>query len=190
MQLAELLLATVVATTIGAASAAAQDTTHHPGPTAEVVAPGTPAPGGPPQGPVGAAWNPAWAWDRTPMMQPGPEGHQGMDLDRMDECMGMMGPDDAGRPDMAADSRRSCRGSVRGHQPSHAPRHDGGDWASPDTAFVQAMIAHHQGAIDMARVVVGFGSDPEIRKLAEGVITAQQGEIGVLRQWLARQPQP
>ena len=61
---------------------------------------------------------------------------------------------------------------------------------NPDTAFAQAMIAHHQGAIDMARVVLGFGSDPDIRKLAQDVITAQQGEIGVLQQWLARQPQP
>jgi uncharacterized protein (DUF305 family) len=52
------------------------------------------------------------------------------------------------------------------------------------------MIAHRQGAIDMARVILGFGSDPEIRQLGEGVITAQQGEIAVLEQWLARQPKP
>jgi len=62
--------------------------------------------------------------------------------------------------------------------------------ADPDNAFAQAMIAHHQGAVDMARVVLGFGTDPEIRRLAQEVITAQEGEIAVLRQWLARQPQP
>jgi uncharacterized protein (DUF305 family) len=58
----------------------------------------------------------------------------------------------------------------------------------PDRGFAAAMIAHHEGAIDMARVVLGFGKDPEIRKLAEAVITAQQQEIVFLRQWLARQP--
>jgi uncharacterized protein (DUF305 family) len=56
---------------------------------------------------------------------------------------------------------------------------------NPDAAFAQAMIAHHQGAIDMARVILGFGSDPEIRKLAQEIITAQQGEIAFLQQWMA-----
>jgi hypothetical protein len=60
---------------------------------------------------------------------------------------------------------------------------------SPDAAFAKAMIAHHQGAIDMAKVVLGFGKDPEIRKLAEVIIAAQEQEIATLRQWLARQPQ-
>jgi hypothetical protein len=60
----------------------------------------------------------------------------------------------------------------------------------PDRAFVEAMIVHHQGAIDMARVILGFGSDPKIRTLAEQVIKAQQGEIALMRQWLAEQPQP
>ena len=62
--------------------------------------------------------------------------------------------------------------------------------AKPDAAFAQAMIAHHQGAIDMARVVLGFGTDPEIRKLAQDIITAQEGEIEFLQKWLARQSSP
>ena len=36
----------------------------------------------------------------------------------------------------------------------------------PDRAFAQAMVAHHQGAVDMAKVILAFGQDPEIRKLA------------------------
>lgn len=59
---------------------------------------------------------------------------------------------------------------------------------SADRDFATAMIGHHQGAIDMSKVVLGFGTDPEIRKLAEAIVAAQQQEIAVLRQWLAKQP--
>ena len=63
-----------------------------------------------------------------------------------------------------------------------------GEVMSPDRAFASAMIAHHQAAIDMAKVVIAFGADPEIRKLAEGIIVAQQQEILQMRAWLAHQP--
>ena len=55
-----------------------------------------------------------------------------------------------------------------------------------DIDFVRGMIAHHQGAIDMAKVELEHGKDSEIRKLAEDVITAQQGEIKMMEEWLAK----
>jgi uncharacterized protein (DUF305 family) len=53
-----------------------------------------------------------------------------------------------------------------------------------DVDFVQGMIAHHRGAIDMAKTVLAFGKDPEVRKLAEEIIKAQQAEIAFMQNWL------
>lgn len=58
----------------------------------------------------------------------------------------------------------------------------------PDRDFVKHMIPHHQGAIDMARVELHYGRDPEIRKLAEKIIADQQKEIRVMQKWLDTRP--
>ena len=58
-----------------------------------------------------------------------------------------------------------------------------------DVDFVKEMIPHHQGAVDMAKIVLAFGKDPEVKKVAEGIINAQEAEITSMKEWLKKQGQ-
>lgn len=53
-----------------------------------------------------------------------------------------------------------------------------------DRDFAANMIAHHQGAIDMARVELKHGKDPQLQQLATKIIEDQEKEIATLRAWL------
>ena len=50
--------------------------------------------------------------------------------------------------------------------------------------FVKLMIPHHQAAIEMARTQLTFGKDPQLRRLAQEIITDQQSEIELMTLWL------
>ncbi len=55
--------------------------------------------------------------------------------------------------------------------------------------FATMMIPHHQSAIDMAKAYLKSGdNDPELVKLSNEIVAAQEAEIAFLRAWLAKQP--
>lgn len=56
----------------------------------------------------------------------------------------------------------------------------------PDHDFTAMMIPHHQGAVDMAKALLLYTRDPELRNLALGIITEQQNEIRLMGAWLER----
>ena len=53
-----------------------------------------------------------------------------------------------------------------------------------DKDFLAAMIPHHQGAVEMAEVVLQHGKNPKIRQLAQEIIAMQKKEIAEMKQLL------
>ena len=55
-----------------------------------------------------------------------------------------------------------------------------------DVDFVRLMLPHHQAAIDMAKTQLLYGKDPQMRRLAQEIITDQQSEIAMMQLWLTQ----
>jgi hypothetical protein len=53
-----------------------------------------------------------------------------------------------------------------------------------DQAFIEGMIPHHQGAIDMAKEAQKHAKHEEIKRMADAIISAQQQEIDQMNQWM------
>jgi len=66
----------------------------------------------------------------------------------------------------------------------HKGMHTAPQTGDPDSDFVTMMIPHHQGAIDMAKALLLYGKDPQLRRLAQEIITDQQSEIELMQLWL------
>ena len=53
-----------------------------------------------------------------------------------------------------------------------------------DTLWLQSMIAHHQGAVEMAKAEIANGQNVDAKSLAQSIVTAQQAEITQMRKML------
>ena len=56
--------------------------------------------------------------------------------------------------------------------------------ADADVAFMQGMLAHHKGAVEMSEVALKYAKDDQARDLASRVIAAQKQEIAEMEAWL------
>ena len=63
-------------------------------------------------------------------------------------------------------------------------------YTAADITFMSHMIGHHQQALLMAGWAPSHGASPEVQRLAERLINAQQDEIATMRQWLGDRGQP
>jgi uncharacterized protein (DUF305 family) len=60
---------------------------------------------------------------------------------------------------------------------------------NPDKDFVMMMMPHHQGAIEMANIELKYGKDPELRRMASNIVSAQEKEIAEMKQWQTKHNQ-
>lgn len=87
-----------------------------------------------------------------------------------------------GSPNMADPATTAFQAAnERMHQAMAAP-----PTGDVNVDFARGMIPHHQGAVEMARVMLQHGRDPELRKVAEAIIASQEKEIAFLQQWLKK----
>lgn len=58
----------------------------------------------------------------------------------------------------------------------------------PDVAFAAGMLPHHEGAVEMAKIELKYGKDPEMLELARKIVAAQAAEIAQMKAWLKAHP--
>lgn len=106
------------------------------------------------------------------------DGMQGNETGGMMDMMGMGGVDLGAMPEHVQENMRRMMISM-------PAMHEGMMMEDADVAFACGMIAHHQGAIDMAQVLLEHGDDEQMIELAGEIIAAQVAEIEHMTTWLA-----
>ena len=100
--------------------------------------------------------------------------------------------------DTAGSSGQATKGGEKGAKGADAEFHHGmvtmqhemsnmKMTGNPDRDFVMMMIPHHRGAVEMAKVELRYGKDPELKKLAQNIIKSQDEEISFMEDWQRKQ---
>lgn len=112
-----------------------------------------------------------------------------------DNSMGMMNREMNNQDDVPAGMHRMSDGSLMGNPTPPTNKTDSGMgmmrgmdhsmmMVKSEREFIEGMIPHHQEAVDTAKqVIVRGGSTPEIKKLAEDIVIAQEKEIAMMKGW-------
>jgi uncharacterized protein (DUF305 family) len=116
------------------------------------------------------------AWGAAPSMMSGSatSGMGGMDMGGMD----MGGMDMGGTTSAAESSAMSMPGMMSGDQMQQLESASG---AAFDKMFLELMIVHHQGAVEMAETEIADGSNPEAVALAQKIKSDQTAEIAEIQ---------
>ncbi|MBB1041248.1 MULTISPECIES: DUF305 domain-containing protein [unclassified Dietzia] len=112
---------------------------------------------------------------------------QGPEIEQLDEWLGEWGEPGMGRDDHGdhmgdAGEMRMMDGMLSPEEMQELADAEGTDAAR---LFLEQMIVHHEGAIDMAEDQVSGGTHPEAVELAQTIIDTQQREIDQMREMLA-----
>lgn len=172
---------------------------HHPPGSPPQTQAAPPAPPAAPPAPPSAATPgqgqmPMGQMPMRQMMQGMPEQCRAMMQNMPENCMSMMrqmmqgrmGMTPGGMQTQPADQSAATKAYMEAAERMHGPMMEGIQASDPDVAFVRGMIPHHQGAIDMARVVLQYGKDDQTKKWANDVIRDQQREINEMEEWLKK----
>lgn len=192
-----LRLITLAAFATLSGAALAQTDPHHPAPDASQTTTAAPAAKAMPGGlPAQCTAMMSMMQQMMPMMQQMMQGGMmqggqggGMQGGTMQGGMqgGMTQGQGGGMTNMpmgTANMSEASRNYMQAMKQMDGPMMQGIQAGDPDVAFVQAMIPHHQGAIDMARAALQFGKDDQVKVWANQIITAQQAEIAAMQEWL------
>jgi uncharacterized protein (DUF305 family) len=86
----------------------------------------------------------------------------------------------ASTPPPAAPATPTAMGEMPGMEHDMSKMDEAGPY---DALFIDSMIMHHQGAIEMANQALSEATKPEIKSLAEDIVKAQEAEIAQMQQW-------